>query len=156
MANIFETQPVYIDTSTLRESTTNPDLKNTNNISDSNINILIDKSQSIIDDVIWDYWTPAEDDQDTIFPLLWESLVPIKIQKATLLLVENLYTNWVLDWDAYELWGSRSIKSETSRWHTVSYYWDDSISGWLNEFLNEEILMYLKPYYLNLSTQWLK
>lgn len=156
MANLFETIPVYIALADLRDTTSNEDLKTDSGVSDWDASILISKAQDIIDNVIWDYWEPADETQDTIFPLLDETTVPVNIQKATVLLVENLYISWVLDWDAYELWGSRSVKSETSRWHTVSYYWGSNSSMDSNEFLNEEIMIYLKPYYLNLSAQWYK
>lgn len=156
MANLFETPPIYVSIEDLRDTTTNESLENDSTVTDGDLSILISKAQDIIDNSIWDYGTPAEEDQNTIFPLIYETGVPIGISKATILLVENLYTWWVLDWWAYEIWGSKAIKSETSRWHTISFqgWWISKADD--NEFLNDEILIYLKPYYLNLSAQWYK
>ncbi len=158
MANIFDTIPVYITLSNLRDSTTNPDLKDDWIVSDTNVQALISKAQNIIDDIISDYWVPNIENQETIFPVKnddWSDneTIPLSIQKATLLLVENLYVWWALDWNAYEVWFNWKVKSETSRWHTVSYY--NSAQNF-NQFTNEEILMYLRPYLLNLSAQWYK
>jgi len=41
MANIFETSPVYISIENLRDSTTNEDLKDINQVTDENVSILI-------------------------------------------------------------------------------------------------------------------
>lgn len=161
MANLFLTEPVYLSLTDLRETTTNPDLKEVDSVDDDNIKILIWKAQDIIDNLITDYWTPNIENQETIFPIKnddWtdNEVVPIVIQKATVLLVENLYVWWVLDWWAYWTWSNSPIKSETSRGHTISYYsWATSAID-INEFMNDEIMIYLKPYILNLSVQWYK
>ena len=154
MANIFESTPIYTNVVDVRDTTTNTELQSSTNVSDWDVEILIWKAQDIIDDVIWDYWTPADENQNTIFPLYEETSIPVNIQKATILLVENLFVWWVLDWWAYELWWTKDIKSETSRWHTVSYYWNISWAIDSNQFLNDEIMIYLKPYLLNLSAVW--
>lgn len=159
MANLFEITPVYVSVTDLRDTTTNSDLESDTVVEASDIKILIGKAQDIIDSIIWDYWVPNVENQETIFPIKsenWEDNedVPTVIQKATVLLVENLYIGWVLDWWAYWTWWEGMIKSETSRWHTVSYYAWNTNPADLNEFLNEEIMIYLKPYILNLSAQW--
>lgn len=156
MANIFQTSPVYISLENLRDSTTNEDLKLDTQVSNENVSILISKAQDIIDNVIWDYWVPNIENQETIFPIQNEDwteneIIPIAIQKATLLLVENLYVWGVLDWNAYELWFSGKVKSETSRGHTVSYF--ETWKTAKNPFLNDEIMIYLTPY---IWVQWYK
>ena len=157
MANIFETSPVYISIENLRDSTTNEDLKDINQVTDENVSILIWKAQDIIDNLIWDYWIPNIENQETIFPIQNEdwtenTQIPVSIQKATLLLVENLYIWGILNWSAYEVWFSGKVKSETSRGHTVSYF--NSSSSAKNPFINDEIMIYLSPYILNIWTQW--
>lgn len=159
MTNIFEENPVYVDIQTLRDSTTNPDLKEPTTVDDTKVSILISKAEIIIDYVIQYYWVPNEENQETIFPIQTEDWkpnteIPKRIKMATILLVESMYVWGVLDWMAYEWWFSGKIKSETSRGHTVSYYNSSWDSVDYNQFLNEEIIMYLKPYTLNLSAQW--
>lgn len=161
MANLFLTEPVYLSLTDLRETTTNLDLKEAYSVDDDNVKILVWKAQDIIDNLITDYWIPNIENQETIFPIKnddWTDnvIVPIVIQKATVLLIENLYVGWVLDWWAYWTGWNSPIKSETSRGHTISYYsWTTSAID-INEFMNDEIMIYLKPYILNLSVQWYK
>lgn len=159
MPNIFEESPVYVDIQTLRDSTTNPDLQNDETVTDSQLSILITKAEVIIDYVIQDFWEPNEENQETIFPIKtddWKlnTEIPKKIKMATILLVESMYIWGVLDWMAYEGWFSGKVKSETSRGHTISYYNSSGDLVDYNQFLNEEIMMYLKPYTLNLWAQW--
>ena len=161
MANLFVNEPIYTTIIDLRETTTNPDLKESSIVNDENVKILITKSQDIIDAVIECYWTPNISWQKTIFPIKNEDWtdnteIPLDIQLTTILLVENLYVWGVLDGWAYWVWGNWKIKSETSRWHTVSYFGGGSSAIDNNEFLNQEILTYLDPYILNLSAQWYK
>ena len=161
MANLFETTPIYVSISDLRDTTTNSDLKSSWTVEDWDVSILISKAQDIIDNAIWDYWVPNIENQETIFPIKNEdwtenTVIPIDIQKATVLLVENLYIWGVLDGGAYWVWTQGSIKSETSRGHTISYFAWATNAAESNEFLNEEIMIYLKPYILNLSAQWYK
>lgn len=161
MTNLFVQDPVYISIENLRDSTTNEDIKADSPVvvTDEDLKILIWKAQDIIDAVIFVYWDKNSETQTTIFPIKntdWSdnTEIPIDVQKATILLVENLYEWWVLDGWAYGVWSQWIIKSETSRWHTISYFsWWSSATD-INEFLNDEILIYLRDYILNLSAQW--
>ena len=152
MANIFIQDPIYISEVDLKESSNNIDIQE--NLESDDLKELITKAEDIIDMVIWDFWVAEVEWQTRIFPTseLW---LPIDIVKATVLLCDNLYAGGILDWNAYDnTSGNWSVKSETYRGHTVSYYWDSNELVKKNEFLDEQILIYLKPYLLSLDSKW--
>ena len=157
MTNLFIQEPVYISIEDFRMSSTNSDIWVTigSIITDDKIKIIISKSEEIIDALIWDFWEPDVVGQLRVFPLV-ELWLPLDIKQATVLLGTLLYEWGILDWNAYEWQWSWAIKSETYRWHSVSYFWTWSQYLWANRFLNEEVLTYLHYYLPSLSSNWYK
>ena len=157
MADLFVQEPIYITLADFRESSTNSDIRDTTTplVSDNNIKKIISKSEEIIDALIKEFWDPEVEWQTRIFPEL-EIWLPLDVQQSTILLWTLLYEGGILDWNAYEWQWSGAVKSETYRWHSVSYFWTWSQFLWANRFLNEEVLIYLNHYLLSLSSNWSK
>lgn len=157
MADLFTIEPTYITVLNFRESSTNSDISDIvwPIVSDDDIKKIIWKTEEIIDALIWDFWTEEIEWQSRIFPTI-ELWLPLDIQQATSILGTILYEWGILDGNAYEGQWSGSVKSETYRGHSVSYFgtWSQYLRA--NRFLNEEILTYLNSYLPSLSSKWYK
>ena len=115
MANLFLETPIYLDRTTLTDTTTKTDLKALTN---DEKDVLIVKAQKIIDRYIWSYWTPAVEGQAYIFPILIDevSTIPKDIKEATFYICEQVFENGdnivsVTGWEVVqESTGDRSIR----------------------------------------------
>ncbi len=148
MADIFIQDPVYITVQELKDSTTNALIDAE---SDDNNKKIITEAQDIIDQYIGSYPTKADENQYYIFPTI-DDWIPLDIQKATVLLCENL-ANWgYYSWKAYnQSWSSWNILVEKYWPHSVMF---DNTTSWINtseqnKYVDEQVYRYLEYYITN-------
>lgn len=116
MANIFQQTPVYITAQDVIDSTSKPALAA---LTVAEIEVLITKAQREVDAYLCrTYGTPYEEDQDFLFPRLfeWEYWLPKEITEATLYVVEQVFVSG----DTVGMTPWYIVKSEKS--------WPDSVS----------------------------
>lgn len=120
MSNIFNWPSIYTNFTNVRDSTTKAGLIA---LSDAEIDILIDKAQSIVDSYIISYWTPFVETQKRIFPINVNSVstIPSDITRATFYVVEQLYESWDLITAATSTSSWWNIKSEKTGDRTITY-----------------------------------
>lgn len=122
MTSLFLREPTYITVDQVKDTTSKTDLKT---LSNDEIKILIAKAEDTIDDYIWNYWKPFNENQELIFPIDigWVSTIPKEITIATFYTVEKIFENWDL------------ITSATSSWWEIiqEKTWDRTIqySEWI-------------------------
>ena len=140
MTNLFLREPTYITVTEIKDSTSNSDLQN---LSDDEIKILISKAEDTIDNYIWSYWVPFEEDQTLIFPidLEWIALMPQDVKIATFYTVEQLFANW----DMIE-------SAKTKGWDIIEEkVWDRTVKyseWWLNDNAAVQLWLPLQAIYL--------
>jgi len=153
MANIFLREPVYITVQQVRDTTAKADLIA---LTDDEIKVLIAKSEDLIDNYIWSYGTPFDEDQSLIFPIDvdWISTIPSDITQATFYTVEQIFENGDSITGSVSTW-SGAIISEKAGDRTVSYdvktttTWSITKQLWLpNEAINI-LKAYKKIFYVS-------
>jgi len=155
MANLFQESIKYITTTTLQDSSSLAWLLALTNL---NQELLIRKAEIAIDEVIWFVWKKELDTQITKFPIenTW-SIIPINIQKATVLFTECIYNSI----NASTVVTSWNVKTETYRSHKIEYFeWNTSRTSatWTNytaihECLTQESYELLK-WYMTVMKWW--
>lgn len=155
MANIFLEETTYLNETELKDSTREEWLKWETEVDSDNRQILIRKSEIIIDSVIWTFWTKENETQETIFPTV-ENWIPVAIKKAVVLICESMFKAWELtSWASYD-W-AKWVKSETYWDHKVEFQQEEVQINNLakkSPYITQEVEILLKPF-LTVST-WVK
>ncbi len=136
MANIFEKEPVYISLDDYKDSS----WKDLSIYSDEELKEFIYKSQIIIDDYVWSYWTPFESTQEFIFPVIWsdwESLIPNDIIISTVYVCDQLVANWDTI-DGFISWG-QILEEKT--WDRTTKYSETSNANYVKNIPYEAMVI---------------
>lgn len=156
MTNIFIETTTYINEATLKDSTKETWLQWSTLTDINNRDILIRKSEIIIDSIIQSFWVKLNESQETIFPTVDDG-IPTNIKKATVLLCEEQFKGWELT--SWSLSNSRIVSSEKYWNHQVTY--QDVSVAWntlqkKNKYITQEIETLLKPYINVVWSKWSK
>jgi hypothetical protein len=136
MWSIFEEEITYVNISELKDSTSNSELKWSN---DEEIKKYVRKAERIIDNLIEKHGTKKQASQRTIFPTV-SDLIPIEIKQATILLSERVFEK------RNETEKERTIKSETRRWNSVTYADKKNKYKEMHSCMTEEIYVLIEKY----------
>lgn len=158
MANIFLETTTYLSEWDLKDSTSLDWLKWNNQADKDERDILIRKSEIIIDSVIKEYWQKVNENQNTIFPTI-QDWIPIPIKKAVVLISEWIYDDWVIAWGWNYTW-SKWIKSE-SHWNHRVEFQEQEVAWWIlskkSKYITQEVEILLRPYITTFSSiKWSK
>ena len=158
MTNIFVWTPVYITEEVLKDSTKETWLKGITTTDIENRKILIIKSEIAIDFIIKSYWSKLIETQEQIFPTI-DDWIPINIQKATVLLCEEQFKGWELNWWVWSSSWSKIVKAEKFWNHSVTYQDEAVVWNTLqkkNKYITQEIEILLRPYINVVWSKWSK
>lgn len=158
MANIFLENTTYLTQEDLKDSTKIEWLKWDSPDNVENREILIRKSEIIIDSVIGSYWVKVDPNQNTIFPTV-DDWIPIAIKKAVVLISEGIFEDGVIAWGWSYSW-EKWVKAEWHWDHKIEFQ-EQTVQAWglsrKSKYITQEVEILLKPYISTFSSvKWTK